>query len=556
MAGSVDYKELYERVQREKAAIQAERDALLCERDGLAIERDGLAIERDGLLCERDGLAIERDGLLCERDGLVHELDKLRRQLFGMNSDTRVKKAAEGQLDLFTLEAPQGVVDRATEELKKAVEEQRRGPGRKPRSGKRLVLPDHLERREVVILPRGDLSAYKEISRQDVTEVLVIEPLKMWVKRIVRPRYALKDSRDITQKGVIQAPAPSRTVQRGLFDESVLAFLLACKFVYHLPLYRIRQIFMREGVNVSASMLSENVSAAIRSLKPIYNALRTEVLGSRYLQIDETTYKVLRSGKKGKCHTGYMWVYHSPPPGLLFFEYQPGRGHEHPGKALKDFRGLIQTDGYEAYETALKGNGDINHYYCMAHIRRKFDESAGNDLKRASHALGEIGEIYAIERRIREHTPALAEDETVEIRRREVIPVMDRFRQWMIGQYPAVLPQSPIGKAIAYALHRWDAMYAYTMHGHLHVDNNEIENTIRPVALGRRNHLFAGTHETAQDAAIIYSLFATCKKQGVDPQKWIADVLLRINDPEDDLKYGDLMPHRWKPREQQDVERG
>ncbi|SEO01029.1 Transposase [bacterium A37T11] len=519
MPGSVDYKGLYEQMQHEKAALEAERAAWI----------------------------IERDGLLAERAELVFELDKLRRRLFGMNSDTRVKKAVEGQLDLFTLEAPEAVVEKAAEQLKKELERQRTVPEHKPRSGKRLVLPDHLERREVVILPKDDLSAYKEISRDDVTEVLVIEPLKMWVKRIIRPRYALKDSMDITRKGILQAPAPSRTVQRGLFDESVLAFLLVCKFIYHLPLYRIRQMFSREGIQVSASMLSHNVSAAISSLKPIYNALKTEVLGSRYLQIDETTYKVLRSGKKGSCHTGYMWVYHSPPTGLLFFEYRQGRGHEHPKKTLKDFRGVAQTDGYEAYETALQGNGQVTHIYCLSHMRRKYDEAAGNDLPRASHALKEMGEIYKIEDRIRQASPALAEEQIVEIRRREVIPIMDRIKQWMLREYPAVLPKSPIGKAIAYALQRWDAMYAYTLHGHLQVDNNSTENAIRPLALGRRNHLFAGTHETAQDAAIIYSLFATCKKQGIDPQKWIADVLLQINDPEEELKYRNLMPHRWKP---------
>jgi transposase len=513
---AIDYKKLYEDSQREKAALERDHASLL----------------------------LENTALEQQRAELMASLDKLRRQLFGMSADNRVKLTQSGQMDLFTLEAPAAVVEQAAQQLGKEIREQQRKENKRP-AAKRMVLPAHLERREVVIDPQGDLSDYKVIGSEQ-TEVLVIEPVRMWVKRIIRRKWALIDSRDITRPGMLEAPAPSRTVKRGLFDESVLALLLISKYIYHLPLHRIRQMFAREDIPISASTLSDNVAAVCKALKPIYNALKKEVLGSLYLQADETTYKVLQSDKKGSCHNGYMWAFHSPPSGLLFFEYCISREHVHPKKMLQDFHGVLQTDGYAAYGTALQGNGRVNHLFCMSHIRRKFDEAATNDLPRAKHAIDQIAAMYAIEKQIREASPPMPEDAIVELRLQEVKPILESMKRWMLEEYPKVLPKSPIGKAMGYALKLWDNMHYYTLHGHLQLDNNSIENAIRPIALGRRNYLFSGTHETAQNAAMVYSLFATCKKHGVDPQKWITDVLYKINDIEYEGRYSDLMPHRWK----------
>ncbi|WP_139125879.1 IS66 family transposase [Arcticibacter eurypsychrophilus] len=510
---TIDYKKLYQDSQREKALLEK-------------------------------NYALEKSSWEQQRAELMASLDKLRRALFGMSADNRVKLALPGQMELFTLEAQPAVVEQAAEQLGKEIKAQQQ-ESKAPRTAKRMVLPAHLERKEVIIDPQGDLSAYKLIGSEQ-TEVLVIEPVRMWVKCIVRRKWALQDSRDITRPGILEAPAPSRTVKRGLFDESVLAFLLISKYVYHLPLYRIRQMFAREDIPISASTLSDNVAAVCKALGPIYNALKREVLGSLYLQSDETTYKVLQGGKKGSCHNGYMWAFHSPPSGLLFFQYCDSREHVHPKKMLQDFHGVLQTDGYQAYGTALAGNERVKQLFCMSHIRRKFDESADNDLPRAKHAVEEIAAMYAIEKQIREASPTMAEDEIVQLRLKEVKPILERMKLWMIAEYPKVLPKSPIGKAMGYALKLWDNMHYYTLHGHLQLDNNSIENTMRPIALGRKNHLFSGTHDTAQNAAMVYSLFATCKKHGVDPQNWITDVLYKINDPEYEGKYSDLMPHRWK----------
>src|SRR5690606_5369896 len=339
------------------------------------------------LQSENSILLRERETLLAKQEELLHSLDSLRRQLFGLKSDGQVKRTVAGQLELFSLSAPDTLVEQIAEELKEEINEQQAKNKKSVRRAKRMLLPEHLERKEVVIDPQGDLSGYKIIG-SDCCEVLVIDPMKMWVKRIIRRKWALIDSQDISRPGIIEAPAASRTVKGGLFDESVLAFLLVNKYQYHLPLYRMKQMFARQGIPISSSTLSDNVAATIRALSPIYRALRKETLGSRYLQSDETTYKVLRGEKKGSCHNGYMWSFHAPTCGLLFFQYCTGREHIHPAGILKDFQGVLQTDGFRGYEKALeKIDSPIRHLYCMSHIRRKFDESAQNDLARAKMAI-------------------------------------------------------------------------------------------------------------------------------------------------------------------------
>jgi len=379
----------------------------------------------------------------------------------------------------------------------------------------------------------------------------VLVPTTFKVKRIIRRKWALKAAHQSDIKGVLIAPIPSRTVKRGLFDESVLAHLLISKYIDHLPLYRQKKIFEREGMNIPASTLTDNTAAACQSLKPIYNALRREVLANLYLQADETGIKVFESEKKNACHLGYYWAYHAPVDGLVLFEYQPGRGQEGPRKLLKDFTGVLQSDAYPVYQAIFKNNEKVTQLYCMSHIRRKFDEAVSYDQTRATHAVEQIARLYKIEKDIRAATavealPILTENQIVEIRREHASPILDEIKQWMIEEYPKVTPSSPIGKALSYALSLWDNMYYYTLHGHLQIDNNAIENAIRPIALGRKNYMFAGTHQSAQNAAMIYSLFATCKKHEVNPQHWLLDLLRKLNDPDYEGKFSDLLPNRWK----------
>jgi transposase len=477
---------------------------------------------------------------------LKHELNGLRRKVFGSITDNQVQRATQaGQLDLFTLGAPAHLQEQAEEALKQDIRQNNaEKKPRTPRTATRMVLPEEMEREEVILDPQADLSGYHVIGEQ-VTEILVHVPGYFKIKRIIRRKWALTDSADIERKGILIAPIPSRTVRRGLFDESLLAQLLTSKYIDHLPLYRQQKIFERAGIKIPPSTLSDNTAAACQALEPIYRALKRQTLANVYLQADETGCKVQQSGKKGQCHAGFFWAYHAPADGLVFFDYQKSRDHTGPEKILKDFSGVLQTDAYKAYQKLFKNSKKVTQLYCMAHIRRQFDEAAGHDLARASYAVKEIAKLYAIEKKIRESSPPMTEDQIVKLRMEEAKPVLDRMKAWLLEQQAQKLP-GPIGKAVAYALPLWDNMYVYLLHGHLQIDNNGIENAIRPIAIGRKNYMFCGTHQSAQNAAMIYSLFATCHKHGVNPHEWLIDVLRKINDPDYEGRYSDLLPHRWK----------
>ncbi len=484
---------------------------------------------------------------------LLDAAELRRRHFSSPKSDNRVTGFDSGQLGLFPLGAGEADVQ-ASEELTAAEAEkgnreqdiQARKRGKAAARRPRMVFPESLEREIVIIDPSQNLEGYKVIG-EETNEVLVMVPASFKVRRTVRRKWALTDPSQTDKKGVLIAPIPSRTVNRGLFDESVLAHLLTSKFVDHLPLYRQRQMFRRIGLEIPASTLTDNTNAACRALTPIYNALKRETLANLYVQADETRMEVLENGsKKGSTHRGFMWAYHAPADGLVFFDYRPGRNKSGPAEILANYAGVVQTDAYEVYRSLFGKNRAIKHYYCMAHIRRKFDEAAGYDRERATWAVTRIAKLYAVEKHIREAEPTLSENLIVEKRVAESQPILRELHDWMLAEYPEVLPSSPIGKAIAYALPLMDSMKMYTLHGQLQIDNNLIENAIRPIALGRKNYLFAGTHATAQNAAMIYSLFATCKKHGVNPHDWLLDVLRKLNDPNYEGRFSDLLPHRWK----------
>ena len=538
-----DYKKLYEESLERLARAEAEIALKRTEEEEINRYKQQISSHKQQISSHQQEISIYRQEL-----ALLHlELNQLRRKMFGIRSDSQLKGVLEGQLELFTLGAAEVAVLSSDELLKQEatlVNAELDKKPRNPRTAPRMVFPADMERQDLVIDPEGDLSAYHVIS-EEVTEILVHEPGRFRIKRIVRRRWALNDSSDVCHKGILIAPIPSRTVKRGLFDESVLAQLLISKYVDHLPLYRQKKIFEREGIIIPSSTISDNTGAACKALIPIYNALKRETLANIYLQVDETGCPVLKGGKKGSCHKGYFWVYHAPADGLVFFDYQQGRDHSGPLKILKDFHGVLQTDGYKVYQMLFKDSTVVTQLFCMAHIRRKFDEAAAHDLERSNFAVKHIAKLYAIEKQIRESEPPMSEGGIVKLRMEEAIPVLNKMKDWLTSQQQQQLT-GPIAKAVNYAAPLWDKMYGYTLHGHLQIDSNAIENAIRPVAIGRKNYMFAGTHDTAQNAAMVYSMFATCKKHDVNPERWITDVLRKINDPEYDGKYSDLMPHRWK----------
>jgi transposase len=224
------------------------------------------------------------------------------------------------------------------------------------------------------------------------------------------------------------------------------------------------------------------------------------------------------------------------------FDYRQGRGREGPDDILQGFKGYLQTDGYVVYDDFDKREG-ITLMHCMAHARRKFSDALHSDKDRAAHALHMFQQLYAIERRIK--VEDFSGQDALHLRQQEAVPVLHAWKEWMTGEYPKVLPKSPIGQAIGYCLPRWDKLSIYTTNALLHIDNNPVENAIRPVAVGRKNYLFAGSHQAAQRAAMVYSLFAICRLHNINPYHWLKDVLERMHLYTTN-NIAELLPHNWK----------
>src|SRR5690606_37889025 len=400
----------------------------------------------------------------------------------------------------------------------------------------RMKLPESLRREEILIEPAIDITDCKKIG-EEITEVLEYEPGQLYVKQYKRPKYAKPDN-----SGVVIAELPSRPLPKAMAGEGLLSQIIIDKYIDHLPLHRQMQRFERSGVKLAYSTLTDWVSGTCRLIEPLFEALKKEALQCAYLHADETPVKVIDKGKKGETHRGYYWVYQNSIDKLVLFDYQESRGREGPVEILKDFKGYLQTDGYVAYDVFAKRQG-ITLIHCMAHARRMFNEALDNDEARASHALQEIQKLYAIERNCRESSMGFEEIKAV--RQAESVPILAALGQWMKEQYIHTLPKSAIGKALAYSIERWERLSLYAEDGMLNIDNNPVENSIRPVALGSKNYLFAGSHQAARRSSILYSLLGTCKMHGIEPYSWLKDVLHQIADhPVNQIQ--NLLPHRYK----------
>lgn len=468
---------------------------------------------------------------------LQHELAQLKRLIFGSRHERFAPAPPKEQLalglNLPAIEQP-AVVSTQTIEYTRA----KTAPAKKEGNAVRMKLPADLPREQVILEPDEDVTGFTPMGNE-VTEELEYTPGHFFVRQIIRPKYARPQEVE-GKPSVVIAPLPPRIIEKGIAGPGLLAQVMIDKYVDHLPLFRQRERFKRAGINIPISTMSDWVGKGSRELEVLYEAHKALVLGGDYLQSDETTIKVLDKDKKGKTHLGYYWVYRAPLENIVLFDYRPGRGREGPQGILQNYKGYLQTDGYDVYDDFGNREG-ITLVGCMAHARRKFYEAIDNDKMRAEHALDQIQELYAIERRAKEKN--LTHQQRYELRQTESIPVLNRLEQWMKEQY-AALPESSIGKAIAYSLRRWDKLCIYTTDGRLQIDNNLVENAIRPVAIGRKNYLFAGSHHAAQRAAMIYSLLGTCKINNINPYDWLRDVFERL--PSYPInRIGELLPHRW-----------
>ena len=397
----------------------------------------------------------------------------------------------------------------------------------------RMKLPESLRREEIVIEPTEDTSDCKKMG-EEITEVLEYQPGELFVKKYVRVKYA-KPHGD----GVVIGKLPARPLEKAIAGPGLLAQIVIDKYVDHLPLYRQMQRFERAGLKIPYSTITDWVSATCKLILPLYEALKSSVLQSNYLHADETPIKVLDKDKKGATHRGYYWVYQDSIKKIVFFDYQQNRGREGPQGILENFQGYLQSDGYVVYDIINKQAG-IELLHCMAHARRMFHDALENDQDRASYALEQIQKLYIIERICKDECLNFAKIK--EVRQQKSVPILAALGNWMKEQYIQTTPKSAIGKALAYSIERWQRLSLYTENGMLNIDNNPVENSIRPIALGRKNYLFAGSHEAAQRSAMLYSLLGTCKMHGVEPYAWLRNTLEKIATHPIN-RINELLPH-------------
>ena len=309
---------------------------------------------------------------------------------------------------------------------------------------------------------------------------------------------------------------------KSIAESSLLTHIFVSKFVNHLPFYRQRQIFKRDYEwKISSSTINDWFIQTCTLLEPLYNRLQEKILSSGYIQADESPIKVQDKEKKGKTHQGYQWVYHAPVQKLILFNYRKGRGMQGPKEILSNYQGILQCDGYTVYDKIGKAKG-ITLAGCLVHVRRYFINALESEKTKAEYALDLFSKMYAAEQIAKESV-----DRKV-YRENHIKPLLLELRKWIDEQSIHVLPKSLLGKAMSYTIKQWDKLVNIFEDGIIELDNNLIENKIRPLALGRKNYLFAGSHAAGQRIAMMYSFFASCAANDINPSIWLKHVLDNI----------------------------
>jgi transposase len=481
----------------------------------------------------------------CESERLRQIIKELQRHRFGRRAET----LPEEQMLLGLEEVEQ------VEASGEARQDESAPDSRAARVGKRRinrgVLPAHLPRIEIVVdiddktcpCCKGELHRIGE----DKSERLDIVPAQFRVLVTRRPKYACRSCED----GVVQAPAPARLIEGGLPTEATVAQVLVSKYADHLPLYRQAQIYARQGIDLDRSTLADWVGRAAWHLAPLHARLLMRLKSSGRLFADETTVPVLDPGR-GRTKTGQLWAYvaddrpwgGSDPPGVAYV-YAPDRKAERPIAHLEGFKGILQVDGYAGYRK-LAERGDVKLAFCWAHMRRNFYELATpGPAPIASEALKHIAEFYAIEKDIRGRS---AEERRI-IRQQNSRPLADTFEQWLRAKLGLISQKGKLAEAIRYALSRWEGLTRFIDDGRIEIDNNAVERSIRPIALNRKNALFAGSDGGAEHWATIASLIETCKLNDVDPLAYMTDVLTRIVNRHPNSQIDQLLPWAYRPQD-------
>ena len=489
---------------------------------------------------------VDQDGIIERKEGRIIRLEKLladfKRALYGAKSE----KANPDQyhLALEDIETAMAVVhaeDEVIDPPKTATPKSRVGRG---------VLPKHLPHVEEVIAPEDvtcGCGAERHIIGEDISERLDIVPAQFRVLVTRRPKYACRSC----EAGVTQAPAKPRLIEGGMPTEATIASVIVSKYADHLPLYRQSQIYARQGVDIDRSTLAFWVGKAAYELRPIHDALLAHLKTSSKLFMDETPAPVLDPGR-GKVKKGYFWAlarddrgWNGPEPPGVAFTYVPGRSGNYASQILQGFEGILQVDGYVGYNRVLdlRDNAPIQLAYCWAHARRKlYDLTHHNVAPIAEEGLKQIAALYRIEAQAR----GTSAEERLALRQAKSAPKIAAFKTWLDHARTQVSVKSPTGEALKYIAKYWDGLILFLTDGRIEMDSNAVERTIRPIALQRKNALFAGHDAAAQNWAMLASLIETCKLNKIEPHSYITGVITAIVNGHKQKHIEQLLPWNFR----------
>ena len=482
---------------------------------------------------------------------LTAQVAWLNRQLFGRKSE-KLPIIGPNQLDLFSGMLPENAQqitdarDGAVEKIVKTKEERRQ------ERKNRIMMEDLPVLEQVILTPDNlDKNLYKKIG-QEVTRIVEHKPGQLYIKEIIREKWGLKDNTVPAPKGmsgVLIAPMPLLPIYKGIAGASLLSEILLQKYEYHMPYYRQVKQYSHLGMKgLTESTVDGWFKQTMELLRPLYEALRAEVMKSDYIQADETTTPVINK-EAHKAAKEYLWMVRAVMERLVLFHYDQGSRAGAVIESLANkhnFKGYLQCDGFAGYETAFRTNPDVHIVNCMVHIRRHFEQALDENRPMAEHALAEIQHLYKVEHMCDD--AGLPPEERKAKRLELSKPIMEAMKLWMETEGVKYSESSRIGKAITYAYTRWDNMMRYLEEGRLLPDNNLAENEIRPVTLGRKNYLFCGNHEAAQNMAVVCSLLATCRNHDVNPRDYLNDVISQMpyHTKASHEELLQLLPHKWK----------
>jgi transposase len=516
--------------------------------DALPNDVDALRALVSQLTSERDVAMAESRRLTDENDQLRHLLKQLQRAQFGQRSE----RLDRDQMQLALEDVETSLADRdAEDEGQQNSTADRPADERSKRRINRGSLPAHLPRVHVTIEPESTVcpccQGQMHVIGEDSSQRLDRIPAQYQVIVTHRPKYGCR----ACESAVVQAPAPERLIKNGIPTERLVASVVVDKYAWHNPLYRQAQIMRLQGLPVDRSTLAFWVGVAAAEVKPVYQRLKELLLGSAKIAVDETRAPVLDPGR-GRTKTGYFWAISrddrpwggSDPPGVAY-TYAPGRGGEHAMALLAGYSGIIQCDGYAVYEQLAKParhDGRMTLAFCWLHWRREFfDIDKGGAAPIAHEALERIAALYAIESRIR----ARSAEERRAVRQAETKPLVEKFKAWLENRLLAASEKSTIAEAIRYGLTRWDGFVRFLDDGRIEMDTNCVERAMRPIALNRKNSLFAGHDEGAVNWACLASLIETAKLHGIDPHAYLADILAKLVNGWPVHNIDALLPWAW-----------